>query len=72
MKEGLVAANKELVAHVKSLEASIAENNKKMEETDEVLNCNIDVQMKLKDKREKLSRADEARKKAEELAESNA
>lgn len=43
MKEGLVAANKELVAHVKSLEASIAENNKKMEETDEVLNCNIDV-----------------------------
>lgn len=72
MKEGLVAANKELVAHVKSLEASIAENNKKMEETDEVLNCNIDVRMKLKDKREKLSRADEARKKAEELAESNA
>lgn len=72
MKEGLVAANKELVAHVKSLEASIAENNKKMEETDEVLNCNIDVQMKLKDKREKLSRADEARKKADELAESNA
>jgi hypothetical protein len=72
LKEELVAANKELVAHVKSLEASIAENNKKMEETDEVLNCNIDVWMKLKDKREKLSRADEARKKAEELAESNA
>lgn len=65
-------ANKELKARVGSPEATIAENKNKVEQADELLNHNIDLHTKLREKSDKIVEVEEACKKAEELAESNA
>lgn len=78
-KEGLSTANKELKAKIESLEALIAKNKGLVDEAQELLNRNIDLHSELNDKGEKLEEAENfckkaevARKKAEELAETNA
>ena len=71
-KVDLKARNKELFGQVGSLEASIARNKALVDDVEACLSHNIDLNMELKRKDEDLRKAEDSRKKAEELAEENA
>jgi peptidoglycan hydrolase CwlO-like protein len=68
----LKARNKELSGQVGSLEASIAKHKALVEDAEACLSRNVDLNAELKRKDEDLRKAEDSRKKAEELAEENA
>jgi vacuolar-type H+-ATPase subunit I/STV1 len=70
-KVDLKARNK-LSRQVGSLEASIAKHKALVEDAEACLSRNVDLNAELKRKDEELRKAEDSRKKAEELAEENA
>ena len=71
-KVELKARNRELSRQVGSLEASIAKNKALVEDTEACLSHNVDLNVELKRKDKDLRKAEDSRKKAEDLVEENA
>jgi len=71
-KADLKARNRELSRKVKSLKASVARNKALVEDAEGCMSCNLDLRAELKGKDDDLKKAEDSRKKAEELAEENA
>ena len=70
-KVDLKARNRELSGQVGSLEASIAKNKALVEDAEACLSRNVDLNAELKRKDEDLRKAEDSRKKAEDLVEEN-
>jgi hypothetical protein len=71
-KVDLQVRNMELLGQVGSLEASVARNKALVEDVEACLSRNVDLHVELKRKDEVLRKAEDSRKKAEELEEENA